>query len=69
MVDHILKGYNATALAYGITGSGKTHSMFGDLYNENNQEQGIIYYSINSLFERIKTLESTKMLNIKVSRT
>ena len=27
--DDILKGYNATILAYGQTSSGKTHSMFG----------------------------------------
>lgn len=25
----ILEGYNATVFAYGITGSGKTHTIFG----------------------------------------
>lgn len=25
----MLIGYNATALAYGVTGSGKTYTMFG----------------------------------------
>lgn len=27
----VLTGYNGTILAYGPTGSGKTHSMFGVL--------------------------------------
>ena len=31
LVDNILQGYNSTALAYGVTGAGKTHTMFGDM--------------------------------------
>lgn len=30
-VKDVLTGYNGTVLAYGPTGSGKTHSMFGTL--------------------------------------
>ena len=29
MLDQFLSGYNATFLAYGQTGTGKTHTMFG----------------------------------------
>lgn len=29
LVDHVLAGYNGSALAYGQTGSGKTHTMTG----------------------------------------
>ena len=29
MLDRFLEGYNATFLAYGQTGTGKTHTMFG----------------------------------------
>lgn len=29
MLGSIFKGYNATIFAYGITGSGKTYTMFG----------------------------------------
>lgn len=29
LVEHVLQGYNACAFAYGQTGAGKTHSMFG----------------------------------------
>jgi Tfp pilus assembly pilus retraction ATPase PilT len=29
LVEMVLKGVNATVFAYGITGSGKTHTMMG----------------------------------------
>jgi hypothetical protein len=38
MIENVIKGYNATALAYGVTGTGKTHTMFGNvnqIYEEN----------------------------------
>jgi len=31
MTTHILDGFNASIFAYGMTGAGKTHTMFGDL--------------------------------------
>jgi len=31
MVQHILDGYHSTVMAYGHTGSGKTHTMQGSL--------------------------------------
>jgi len=35
MLDNLLQGFNATCFAYGMTGAGKTHTMFGD-YATNN---------------------------------
>jgi hypothetical protein len=32
LLPSILEGYNATCFAYGMTGSGKTHTMLGDVY-------------------------------------
>lgn len=32
-IDHILSGYNSTVFAYGMTGAGKTHTIFGNLQN------------------------------------
>lgn len=29
VIDHVPKGINATILAYGQTGTGKTYTMFG----------------------------------------
>jgi kinesin family protein 5 len=39
-VKEVLTGYNGTILAYGPTGSGKTHSMFGTL--DDPQMEGLI---------------------------
>lgn len=34
LVKHTLNGYNTSLLAYGQSGSGKTHTIFGDAFNE-----------------------------------
>ena len=31
IIDNVMKGYNSTALAYGVTGTGKTHTVFGNV--------------------------------------
>ena len=31
MLDNIINGYNATIFAYGMTGAGKTYTMFGNM--------------------------------------
>ena len=50
LVDNILQGYNSTALAYGVTGAGKTHTMFGDMLNINinNNNNNINTIKINN---------------------
>jgi kinesin family protein 18/19 len=53
MIDKILEGYNSTALAYGVTGTGKTYTIFGDLSN-NFKEEGIIFKACDYLFEKIQ---------------
>ena len=53
MIDKILKGYNSTALAYGVTGTGKTYTIFGDLAN-NFKEEGMIFKACDYLFEKIE---------------
>ena len=52
MIDKIIEGYNSTALAYGVTGTGKTYTIFGDLSN-NFKEEGIIFKACDYLFEKI----------------
>jgi Kinesin motor domain len=47
MIKNIYQGYNATIFSYGATGSGKTHTMMGDLNNELNR--GIIPRSADLL--------------------
>jgi len=53
-IDSALEGFNTTIMLYGVTGSGKTHTVFGDLgYRDPSScadhEHGIIYYC----FERL----------------
>jgi len=63
-VDHTLKGYNSTAIAYGITGSGKTHTIFGDIYSESkNGEKGVIIHSVEYLFDKINVMKSENSSN------
>jgi len=31
VLNNVLNGYNATVFAYGMTGAGKTYTMFGNM--------------------------------------
>ena len=71
MIDKIFIGYNSTVLAYGVTGTGKTYTIFGDLAN-NFKDEGIIFKACDYLFEKIelnKNLNNNDNINyqIKVS--
>ena len=54
----VLEGYNATILAYGQTGTGKTHSMEGFKYNGQDPARGIIPRSMEEVFEFIQMQSS-----------
>jgi kinesin family protein 18/19 len=57
MIDNVIKGYNSTILAYGVTGTGKTHTMFGNLHAIDDSviiEKGMCIYAIDYLFERLR---------------
>lgn len=56
MVDNTINGFNSTLLAYGVTGTGKTHTVFGDIYKESNREKGVSTYSMEYLFSQISLL-------------
>lgn len=56
MVEITLKGRHSTVFAYGVTGSGKTHTMLGP---PKQPKFGIIPKSIDYLFECIKNHESS----------
>jgi len=44
IIDGSLAGINSTILAYGITGAGKSHTIFGG-----NEEVGIIEFALEYL--------------------
>ena len=57
LLNELLKGYNCTALVYGMTASGKTYTMIGDETlsgdSELSEESGIIPRVLVRLFERL----------------
>lgn len=58
-------------MAYGVTGAGKTHTMFGDMcgnqsLTNTNNEKGICMYAVDYLFSKINN-EVDKMFTIKIS--
>lgn len=50
-VRKVLEGYNACVLAYGATGAGKTHTMFGTLQLATAEEPGIVGLALSDLLQ------------------
>lgn len=62
-----MSGFNATAMAYGVTGTGKTHTMFGDVHiNLSVGEKGICLYAVDHLFDMIM-IENSKSFHVKIN--
>lgn len=51
----VLEGYNATVLAYGQTGTGKTYTMEGFSSGLNDPQKGIIPRSMEEIFKYIES--------------
>jgi Cdc6-like AAA superfamily ATPase len=49
----VLHGYNATILAYGQTGTGKTYTMEGFKFNQQDEQRGIIPRAMEEIFQFI----------------
>ncbi|KAL5119400.1 tubulin-dependent ATPase kip3 [Pleosporales sp. CAS-2024a] len=62
LLDSVLDGYNATVFAYGATGCGKTHTITGT-----SQQPGIIFMTMQELFEKIQELQETRVTEITLS--
>ncbi|KAI1752645.1 kinesin motor domain-containing protein [Xylaria castorea] len=62
LLDSILDGYNATVFAYGATGCGKTHTITGTP-----QMPGIIFLTMQELFERINDCSDEKHTEVSLS--
>lgn len=62
LLDSVLDGYNATVFAYGATGCGKTHTITGTA-----QQPGIIFMTMQELFERVAELQETKESEVTLS--
>ena len=65
-VESAFMGYNSTLLAYGITGSGKTFTVFG--HPSHDKDRGLCYYALDHLLHRQKSMEKEGgNLQIKLS--
>ncbi|KAK0712817.1 kinesin [Lasiosphaeria miniovina] len=62
LLDSVLDGYNATVFAYGATGCGKTHTITGT-----SQQPGIIFLTMQELFEKINERSSEKTTEVTLS--
>nr|POE62949.1 kinesin-like protein 6 [Quercus suber] len=62
LLDSVLDGYNATVFAYGATGCGKTHTITGTA-----QQPGIIFLTMQELFEKVVDLQETKVSEVTLS--
>ncbi|KAH6887733.1 P-loop containing nucleoside triphosphate hydrolase protein [Thelonectria olida] len=62
LLDSVLDGYNATVFAYGATGCGKTHTITGT-----SQQPGIIFMTMQELFEKIDERSQEKQTELTLS--
>lgn len=62
LLDSVMDGYNATVFAYGATGCGKTHTITGTA-----QQPGIIFLTMQELFEKIAETSDEKQTQVSLS--
>ncbi|KAI4876490.1 hypothetical protein NFI96_010591, partial [Prochilodus magdalenae] len=55
IIPHILNGQNASVLAYGPTGAGKTHTMLGD-----QEHPGVIPRAVREVFQLVRSQENNQ---------
>ena len=57
LLDNVVNGYNATLFAYGMTGAGKTHTLFGELDPETLRvaKPGLIFLTLEELFAKTQS--------------
>lgn len=66
LVDKVIQGINSTTLAYGVTGTGKTHTMFGDIYMSLNLEKGVCMHAVDYLFTKLNE-QTDKVFQVKIN--
>lgn len=65
-IDRSLDGLSCSILTYGISGSGKTHTIFGSKVNDS-WENGVLYHSARHLFEKMDAQSATKIFTLRMS--
>jgi DNA replication protein DnaC len=62
-----LEGYNATIMAYGQTGTGKTFTMEGFRYNMLDEQRGIIPRAVEDIFKYIQSCDDEQVHEFAIS--
>ncbi|KAJ2711190.1 tubulin-dependent ATPase kip3 [Coemansia spiralis] len=62
LLDAVMTGYNATVFAYGATGCGKTYTITGCP-----EDPGVIFLTMQELFERVAAAEDEKTIEVALS--
>lgn len=62
IVDEALAGFNCTIFAYGQTGTGKTHTMEGDIHSE--EHAGIVPRSVKYILEQLENSEAEYTIRV-----
>ena len=65
MIDSVMQGYEATVFAYGQTGTGKTHTMEGNLTID--EEKGVIPRAVESIFQRLGNSDKYSEFSVSAS--
>ena len=65
MIDSVMQGYEATVFAYGQTGTGKTHTMEGNLTID--EEKGVIPRAVESIFHRLGNSDKYSEFSVSAS--
>jgi kinesin family protein 18/19 len=60
-IESFMAGFNTSVLAYGMTGAGKSHTMFGSQYCEEYKEEGVISMVIKEIIARMTGGDTLKM--------
>jgi ArsR family metal-binding transcriptional regulator len=69
-LSNVLKGYQTTVLCYGMTGAGKTFTMFGDGDTKvrKSPNAGLVYQAVQELFDIINRIEDENVgIGVRVS--
>ena len=64
-MQDVLTGYNGTIFAYGPTGTGKTHTMFGEIQDE--KMKGVVPRAASAIFNYINKCEGEVDFIVKCS--
>ena len=62
-IENALQGYNSTVFIYGMTGAGKTYTMFGHFggnSTRNYEEEGLVSKTIDYMFDRVQKDQHVK---------